>query len=132
MEDKVYENRGADFKRVREQVDKAEKEVLPSKRIETLWEYIDEVKKLQALEIQVETLKKKIFLKEKRTPDLKNLRGNIDHLVTGKFFDVEIANGHKILPGKSYDEAYEKYRKKLDQDKKNAEKQKASAKKTGS
>jgi hypothetical protein len=127
MEDRVYENRGADLKRVREQVDKAEKEVSAKDRIETLWEYVEEVKKLQALELQVETLKKKIRLKEKRTPDLKNLKGNIEHLVGGKFYDVEIAGGHKVLPGKSYDDAFEKFRKKLDQDKKNAEKQKAAS-----
>lgn len=128
MEPRQYEDRGKALKRVAEEVEQAEKELPTKKKIEDLWEYIEQVKEMQSLEVKLDLLKKKVALKEKKTPDLKNLRGNIDHMALDRFFEVKVDNLTRVLPGKSYKEAEEKYRKKMDQDKKNADKQKKKTK----
>jgi hypothetical protein len=116
-------------KRVREEMDREKKEVDQPTRIKTTWEYLEELKKLQSLEIEIEQVQKRLRMKENRFPDLKGLRGAVDHISEDRFWEVEVDDKRRIVAGKSFEEATEKYKKKLDQDKKNAEKQKANSKK---
>lgn len=116
-------------KRVRNEMEKEAKEVDQAVRIKTTWEYLEDVKKLQSLEIEIETLRKKLKMKESRFPDLKALRGTVDHLSQDKFFEVEHDAKKKIVAGKSLEDATDKYKKKLDLEKKNKEKQKSVSKK---
>jgi hypothetical protein len=115
-------------KRAREEQEKEGKEVDQAVRIKTTWEYLEEVKKLQSLEIEIELLRKKLKMKEARFPDLKALRGTVDHLSEDKFYEVELDSKKRIVAGKSLEEATEKYKKKLDLERKNKEKQKAASK----
>jgi len=124
----TYDEKDKKLKRTQEEMEAEKKEVLPDKRIKVLWEYVEEVKKLQELEIQVELVRKKLRLKELRFPDLKNLRGNVDHIIEDRFFEVDDDDKKRIVPGKSLAEASEKYFKKKAQDAKNAQAQKEKAK----
>lgn len=120
----TYAERDEKIKRTRSEMEKESKEVPDAKKIETVWEYLEGIKELQKLELQIETIQKKLKMKELRFPDLKNLRGNVNHLSEGDYWEVEVDEKKRIVPGKSYDDALEKYKKKLEQDKKNAEAQK--------
>jgi len=121
------QTRHQELKRIREEMESAEKEVNPKKKVENTWEYLELLKKLQSLETEIELVEKKLRIKETRTPDLKSLRGTVDHLVEDRFWEVQIDDKIRVLPGKSLEDATEKHRKKVQQDKKNAEKQKESA-----
>lgn len=125
--EKQYESKLSPLKRVKEEMEKESKEVKSETRIKALWEYLEDVKKLQGLEIEVDQVRKKLKMKENRFPELKNLRGNVDHISADRFWEVEVDEKRRIVPGKTLDEAAEKFKKKLAQDKKNAEKQKSEA-----
>jgi hypothetical protein len=63
-----------------------------------------------------------------RFPDLKGARGAIDHLQEERYWEVEVDGKKKIVPGKSFEDASERFNKKLAQERKNAEKQKEESK----
>jgi len=114
-------------KRAREDIEIEKKEVSQPSRLKATWEYLEDLKKLQSLEIEIEQLNRSLKLKEKRFPDLKNLRGTVEHLAEDRFWEVEIDNSRKILPGKTLKDAAERYSKKLETEKTNREKQKKKA-----
>jgi hypothetical protein len=111
-------------KRVREEMEKESKEVPQKEKIEETWKYLNEVQKLQELEIQIEETRRKLKIAETKFPELKNLRGNVEHIASEKYWKVEFEGKTKKVAGKSYDDALEKYRKRVSQEKANQEKQK--------
>lgn len=111
-------------KRARAELEAEKKEISLSTRVDLTWKYIESLKNLQRLELEIEQEEKKLRLAENRFPDLKNLRGNVDHLAEGKFWEVEDDGKKRIISGKSLKEAEEKYRKKAALEKANKEKQK--------
>lgn len=119
-------------KRVRAQMEKDSLEVDETARIKATWEYLENVKKLQELEMQIETIKALLKKKESRFPDLKALRGTVEHLCVDKFWEVEDDGKKKVIAGKSLEEATEKFRKKKAQEVANKAKQKAGPSKANS
>lgn len=118
------------LKRHRAEEEKARQEVSQPSRIKATWEYLEDLKKLQSLEIEIEEIKLKLKKKESRFPDLKSLRGTVDHLSTDRFFEVEDGDKKRVVAGKNLQDATEKYQKRKELEQKNKEKQKtASAKK---
>lgn len=117
-------------KKAKEEQEKESKEYAPSKKIKNTWDYLDKVKELQSLEIKIEEVRKELKQAESRFPDLKILRGGVDHVRGEKYYDVKVdPSSNKILPGKSYDDALDKYTKRVQVEKKNALKQREEASK---
>lgn len=111
-----------DFKAKLEEKKKEESD--STERVTVIWKYVDEIRKLQGLELQVEETRRNLKRWESKFPDLKGIRGGIDHCQNEAFYLIDTEDGKKLLAGKSKEEAAEKYKKKLEIDKKNAEKQK--------
>lgn len=126
--EETYTSSAALAKRHREEEDKRGKEISQNQKIKATWEYLEDVKKLQSLEIETELLRKQLKLKENRFPDLKGLRGTVEHLSSDSFFEVDDDGKKRVFAGKSLEDATEKYRKRIAQEKKNAAKQKETAK----
>lgn len=124
MERNQAETTHGSIKRSREELEKETKEVKLEDKIKNCWGYLEKVKKLQELEISIEEIRKELKMAETKFPDLKSLRGNVEHLVSEKFWAVVIDDKIRRVPGKSYDVALEKYKKRLALEKTNQEKQK--------
>lgn len=126
--DKTYESRSPGLKRAAEEVEKGSRKVKLAQKFGSTWEYLEKLKELQELESKIKLTKKWLEVKEAYNPDLKALRGNVDHQVRDDFWEVEFDTGIKrSLAGKSYEDAKEKFLKKSKAEKANAEKQKSEA-----
>lgn len=125
MSDPKYEDSTALAKKRKTDQDvEKDKKVSETNKIKISWDYIDKVRELQGLEVKTEKLRKELREQERSFPDLKLIRGGIDHVKLGNYFQVATENGKVSFAGKDLRDAADKYEKKTLQDKKNAEKQK--------
>jgi len=125
----TYEEKDKKLKRSQEELEAGKKEVTTEQRIKVTWEYLEDIKKAQSLEVELDQINKRLRMRENRFPDLKNLRGNVDHLCEDTFWEVDDDGKKRITPGKSLEDATSKFFKKKAQDAKNAQAQKEKAKK---
>jgi len=117
--------RAQELKRSQEEQEKGAKKVPLKLKFDRTWEYILKLKELQELEGKIAEVEKYLEKKEEFNPDLKALRGNVEHQVRATFWEVDLGSeGKRTLAGKSYEDAKEKFLKRTKAEKVNSEKQK--------
>lgn len=98
-----------------------EMEVFMSKKRALFWEFAENLKKVEDLEVDITKLKKRNEQLEEAFPDLAQLRGIEEKVYKGKLFQVKTSDGSKMLFGKDKNEVLDSYEKKKEKRKANQE-----------